>query len=143
LKKRLVFNAKSVTGFSPRGAEQAFLSRMLIDRESVGSQRIVLNYFALRPGHSTAAGSHPAPFDEIYYVLRGAGTLFLHDDHQPFDLSPDTVAFIPAGTLHYLHNTGAADLELITVMPGPLAKGANSLYDERQERWGTSFKLEQ
>ncbi len=142
MSKTLVFSANDVTGFSPKGHEQAFISRMLVDRESVGSERMVLNYFVLKPGHSTDAGSHPAPFDEVYYVLRGQATLFLHEAQEPHALVPDTVAFIPAGTIHALTNHGATDLELITVMPGPLAKGVNPLYDERKDRWGTSFKLD-
>jgi mannose-6-phosphate isomerase-like protein (cupin superfamily) len=142
MSKKLVFSARGVQGFSPQGYEEAFVSRMLVDAESVGSGRMVMNFFLLRPGKSTDAGSHPAPFDEIYYVLRGQGTLYLHDGHEPFELSPDTVAFIPSGTVHFLRNTGTVDLELITVMPGPLVDGVNSLYDERKERWGTSFRLE-
>jgi mannose-6-phosphate isomerase-like protein (cupin superfamily) len=139
--KKLVFNAKNVVGFSPQGYEGSFVSRMLIDHESVGSERLVMNHFTLKSGGKTDPGSHPSPFDEIYYVLRGHGKLYLGLSSEPFPLDADSVAFIPAGTDHYLINDGIADLEMITVMPGPLTQGANSLYDERRETWGTSFKL--
>lgn len=142
MSKRLVFNAKDVAGFSPKGYEEAFVSRMLVDQESVGSEKLVMNYFVLKPGKSTDPGSHPAPFDEIYYILRGQGTLYLNASRDPHDLVPDTVVFIPSGTIHSVANHGTSDLEMITVMPGPLAEGANTLYDERKERWGTSFKVE-
>jgi mannose-6-phosphate isomerase-like protein (cupin superfamily) len=114
---------------------------MLVDHESVGSERLVMNYFILKPGKKTEPGSHPKPFDEIYYVLRGHGKLSLGLSGEPYPIDEDSVAFIPAGTNHSLVNDGIDDLEMITVMPGPLTQGANTLYDERRETWGTSFKL--
>ncbi len=142
-KKRFVFNVREVAGFSPAHHEDAFVSHMLVDQESVGSERLVMNYFALKPGKSTPPGSHPKPFDEIYYILRGQGILYLNESRDPHDLIPDTVAFIPGGTLHSVVNTGLVDLEMITVMPGPLIEGANPLYDERKKRWGSSFKFKE
>ena len=95
---RLVFSARQVEGFSPSGAEDEFVSRMLIDRESVGSEYMVVNHFTLKPGKSTPSGSHPPPYDELYYVLRGRAELRLGDPPEVHDLEPDSVAFIPAGT---------------------------------------------
>lgn len=140
MNQKLVFQAQKVVGFSPKGYEADFESRMLVDEESVGSQRLVLNYFLLKSGKSTDPGSHPAPFDEIYYVLRGRGIVYLGSEQEPFEVTPDTVVFIPNGTIHALTNTGEEDLEMITVMPGPLQAGANTLYDERKQTWGTSFR---
>ena len=100
-----------------------------------------MNYFSLKPGKSTDPGSHPKPFDEIYYILRGQGILYLNVTHDPYDLIPNTVSFIPGGTIHSVMNTGLVDLEMITVMPGPLIEGVNTLYDERKKRWGSSFKF--
>lgn len=142
-KKNLVFNVRDVAGFSPAQYEDAFVSHMLVDQESVGSERLVMNYFILKPGMSTDPGSHPVPFDEVYYILRGQGILYLNESREPYDLVPDTVSFIPGGTVHSVVNTGLVDLEMITVMPGPLIAGVNTLYDERKERWGSSFKLEE
>ena len=141
MSKKLVFNAKDVVGFSPAGYEDSYVSRLLIDPESVGSQRLVLNFFTLSPGKNTEPGSHPAPFDEIYYILRGRGILYLNASRDTYNLESDTVAFIPSGTIHWLLNPGTTDLEMITIMPGPLAEGANPLYDDRKRRWGSSFKL--
>ena len=97
--EKLVFHAQQVEGFSPRGFENDFMSRMLVDQESVGSQRLVMNYFSLKPGKSTDAGKHPAPYDEIYYVLRGQGTVYLGVEQEPFDIAADTVVFIPHDTM--------------------------------------------
>ena len=62
-KKRLVFNINEVAGFSPAHHEDDFISHMLVDQESVGAERLVMNYFVLKPGKNTDPGSHPKPFD--------------------------------------------------------------------------------
>jgi mannose-6-phosphate isomerase-like protein (cupin superfamily) len=113
----------------------------LVDQESVGSKRLTVNHFTLKPGKSTGAGSHPEPYDELYYVLHGHARLRLGDPPETFDIEPGTVAFIPAGTSHALDNTGTEDLEILTVMPEQLVQGANPLYDARLQAWGTSFRL--
>ena len=138
--RRPVIRTKDVEGFSPASAGGAFVSKLLVDRESVGSESFVLNHFSLKPGRSTSPGAHPSPYDEFYYVLRGHGLLHLGDPAETFPLEPDTVAFIPGGTQHALTNTGEEDLELLTGMPRPLVEGVNTLYDERLRAWGTSFR---
>ena len=137
-----VFNVKQVLGFSPPGAEDAYVSRLLVDRESVGSDYLVANHFTLKAGQSTDAGSHPDPYDELYYVLSGCALLRLGDPPEVFEIEPGTVAFIAAGTMHALDNVGTQDLEILTVMPHQLVKGSNPLYDARLDAWGTSFKLQ-
>ena len=140
MSKRLAFDAKKVVGFSPDGMEETFVSRLLVDRESVGSSTMVANHFTLKPGKSTDAGSHPAPYDELYYVLRGTGVIYLGDPAEATQIGPDSVAFIPNGTNHSLTKTGTEDLELLTVMPAQLVEGGNPLYDARIRAWGTSFR---
>jgi mannose-6-phosphate isomerase-like protein (cupin superfamily) len=139
---KLVFRVQDVEGFSLPGAEESFVSRLLIDAENVGSHSFVINHFTLKHDKYTdPGGSHPVPFDEAYYVLRGTGRLFLGDPPEEFDLVPGTVVFIPGGTAHSVVNTGTDDLELLTVMAGPLKEGVNPVYDARREAWGTTFKL--
>ena len=137
----LVFHAKDVVPFSPAGSEAAFESRLLVDETGVGSRALAVNHFTLKPGHSTGAGSHPRPYDEVYYVLRGSGSVRLGEPAEHFELVPDMVVFIPGGTVHALTNTGQADLEIITMMPHEMRPGINSLYDERLRAWGTGFRL--
>ena len=139
--RRLVFNAREVVGFSPPGDENHYVSRLLIDRHSVGSNQLVVNHFTLKPGVRMAGGSHPDPYDEFYYVLRGRGRIHLGEPVQTFEVEPDSVVFIPAGTYHSLENTGTADMEIITAMPEQPEEGANLTYDARLRAWGTSFKL--
>jgi quercetin dioxygenase-like cupin family protein len=138
---RYVFNVMDVAGFSPKGAEDAYVSRMLVDRESVGSNSLTVNHFTLKAGKRTEAGSHPTPFDEFYYVLSGTGWVELGSPPEVFPVRPGTIAFIPRGTDHALRCDERADLELITVMPEQPVPGANSVYDERLKTWGTSFRM--
>jgi mannose-6-phosphate isomerase-like protein (cupin superfamily) len=143
---RLVHRTKDVVAFVPRGAEGVCASKMLVDRESVGSETFTLNQFTLHPGKATSGGAHPAPYDEFYYVLSGRGLLHLGnpaagDPAETFDLEPGAYAFIPGGTIHALTNTGEEDLELLTGMPYQLPEGINGLYDERKRTWGTSWKV--
>ena len=138
---QLVFHAQDVQPFSPAGAEAAYESRLLIDPTGVGSTHLLVNHFTLKPGHSTDPGAHPAPYDEIYYVLRGQGRVSLGNPAVDTDLTPDMVVFIPGGTRHALHNPGPADLEIITMMPHAIRPGINGLYDERLRVWGTGFRL--
>lgn len=141
MEPRYVFKAMDVEGFSPKGAEGAYVSRLLVDRESVGSERLTVNLFTLRAGGHTELGSHPSPFDEFYYVLSGTGRLQLGSPAGVFALEPGTVAFIPKGTDHAVECDGGTDLELITVMPEQPVPGANPIYDERLREWGTSFRM--
>lgn len=139
--RKLVFNRKDVVGFSPPGEEDVFVSRMLIDEESVGSRQLVVNQFTLKPGKWIGQGSHPEPYDEFYYVISGRALLRLGDPPETYDVGPGTVVFIPAGTLHGLENIGDEDFEILTVVPRPLVEGANSIYDARRRAWGKTFKL--
>jgi quercetin dioxygenase-like cupin family protein len=139
--KEYVFNVKNVADFSPEGYQDAFVSRMLIDSESVGSEKLIVNYFALKPGKKTDPGSHPAPFDEVYYILKGHGMVYLGKSQKAHEIEPGSVVFIPHDTLHCLWNNSTDEMEMITIMPGPLKEGANFVYDERKQKWGKSFML--
>lgn len=138
MEKEVVFKVKEVVGFSPPGVEDTFVSRMLIDGESVGAKRLSLNHFTLRPGKDTGGGEHPRPHEEIYYILRGRGLLTIGD--KTCEVGPDTVAYISCEEYHKLENIGDTDLEILTVWSLPIKEGANPLYDARKRLWGTSFK---
>jgi len=143
-RKRRVIDARRVVPFIPKGAEGRYESRMLIDDESVGSKNLVMNHFTLSPGERTYPGSHPPPYDEVYYILRGRGILTLGDsEKKQYEMAQDTVAYMPGGTVHQIENTGKDLLEMLTIMPFLPKPGVNTLYDERKRRWGTSFKEEE
>lgn len=147
-----VIRARDVAPFCPKGADGDYHSRLLVDDESTGSRDLVVNLFTLMPGKSTYPGTHPPPYDEVYYILRGRGILTLGNPTAPkneapkhgapkHDVGPDTLAFIPAGTVHQLENTGSEPLDMLTMMPHLPVPGVNTLYDARKREWGTSFRL--
>jgi len=138
MEKERVFRVKDVVGFSLPGQEDTYISRMLIDSESVGAKKININHGTLKPGKSTGGGKHPCPYEEVYYILRGEGLLTL--GNKTYKVGPDTVAYIPCEEFHKLDNIGDTDLELITIWPLPIKKGANPIYDERKRLWGVTFK---
>ena len=136
-----VINVRNVMPFVPDDAVGTYESRLLVDDESAGSRNLVMNYFTLLPGRGTYAGSHPPPYDEVYYILRGRGVLTIGGaEGRRHAMTPDSLAFIPAGAIHQLENTGDEPLDMLTMMAHLPAPGVNGLYDERKAKWGTSFR---
>jgi mannose-6-phosphate isomerase-like protein (cupin superfamily) len=144
MSKKRVVKASDVMGYSPVATEGAYISRLLIDSEGVGSTRLQVNHATLKPGKAPGKGeAHPEPHDEAYYILRGRGLMefFEKDNHEAYDVGPDTAIFIPAGTGHRITNTGDEDLVFLTLWPiPPQREGVNPVYDERKRVWGKSFR---
>jgi oxalate decarboxylase/phosphoglucose isomerase-like protein (cupin superfamily) len=144
--KKVVYNVAEVKSFSPEGSEESYSSRLLVDRENVGSEKMVMNEFTLKAGKQTYKGNHGKGFDEIYYVLSGKALLYLQEmgtsDYQEYNLCPRTYAFIKGGRGHYITNPYNEDIVLLTIMAKHPNKGVNLLYDARKAKWGTSFQTE-
>lgn len=142
MQTRKVIRSSDVQPFAPPGQEHAYYSRMLIDRESVGSEQLVVNEFTLKAGQRSYKGQHPCPFDEIYYVLRGRAYFYLgNEEPRKYVLEPGSIAFIPCATDHALYNVFEEDFVMLTMMPQQPAVGVNSVYDGRKRSWGSSFRL--
>ena len=134
-----VVKADRVMPFSPPGAEDTYISRMLIDESNSGSRRLQVNHGVVKAGQSLAGAAHPEGSDEIYYVLSGEAVLNL--DGEDYDLEKDTVVFIPGGTFHALTNKSQTEnFIIITIWPGTPEAGANELYDLRKETWGKTYR---
>ena len=135
----VVIKTEKVMPFAPEAMKKQYLSRMLLDEESFGSHTLQLNHAALKPGGVITPGSHRAPYDEVYYIIRGSGIVQL--DGVDHDVESDTLIYIPAETLHGVVNTSEKeDLEWLTVWAGTPEEGVNGVYDERKREWGTNFK---
>jgi len=141
IKKRYIVKASEVKRFSIAGQEDIYVSRLLIDKESVGSERMVMSNCTLKPGKRIEPGIHPCPYDEAYYILKGKGILRMGDNNEQYEVCAGTVVFIPCELRHGLENTGTDDLEFLAIFPGQLKPGVNGIYDERKKKWGKSFRL--
>lgn len=141
--KQRIVRVGEVMGFSPPGSGGAYVSRLLIESEGVGSDRLMVVHATLKPGQAPGgdAAAHPPPYDEAYYILRGEGWMEFGDGTESYRVGPDTAIFIPAGTPHRITNTGTQDLEFLTIWPlTPAEEGVNGVYDERKRAWGRSFR---
>jgi len=141
--KLRIVQAQTVAPYSPQGLEDIYASRLLIESEGVGSERLQLVHATLKAGESPGEGAaHPAPYDEAYYILRGTGRMEFDEGAEVYDVGPDTAIYIPGGTWHKITNTGEDNLEFLTIWPlTPPSPGVNGVFDGRLREWGTSFRL--
>lgn len=131
-----VIDSAAVRSFTVSGA---YSSKMLLDRTNSESDGLNLNEGTLRAGRRLPGGAHEG-YDEVYYILRGSGTL--HMDGAEYPVRKGSVVHIPGGTFHALDNTrGTEDLILLTVWARHPEPGANEVYDQRIMAWGKSFML--
>ncbi|MGB9595927.1 MAG: cupin domain-containing protein [Candidatus Poribacteria bacterium] len=141
-RKERIVKVDEIMGFSPSESSGAYISRLLIESEGVGSSKLMLVHATLKPGKDPGGmGTHPEPYDEAYYILSGIGKMEFGDNDQAYEVGKNTAIFIPAGTPHKITNIGTEDLEFLTIWPlTPAEEGINGVYDERKRLWGTNFK---
>jgi len=134
---KVVYPEKVMPFIAP-GCEDLYTSRMLIDLFNCGSDKLQVNHGIVKAGKALTGGAHEG-HDELYVIIKGHASLDMAGDN--YELRPGTVVYIPGGTFHAIHNENSADdLELVTVWAGQPAKGANEIYDMRQEAWGTTYR---
>lgn len=92
--------------------------RTLLSADRTPSARLTLGVAEVPPGAPGArldeALHHHTP-PEAYYVIEGTGTVHLGGVDHPIE--PGSVVFVPGGTEHVVHNTGAAALRFLYVFP--------------------------
>ena len=134
-----VVKVNKVMPYSPPALQGIYVSKMLMDASNTGSERLQVNHAVLKAGCRLPGAVHPAPYDEIYYVLSGEALLRMDDAE--YDLDRDTVIFIPAGTFHALANKSTTeDFVFLTLWPGSPEPGVNEVYDGRKEAWGKTYR---
>jgi mannose-6-phosphate isomerase-like protein (cupin superfamily) len=67
------------------------------------------------------SASHKHPFEEIYFITKGKGKLFIRDTQRDTwkSVSPGDSYNIQKDTFHHLENTGTEPLELVVVCSPP------------------------
>lgn len=143
--KNVVYNIAEIESFSPKGSKNSYSSCLLVDKESVGSEMMVMNKFTLKAHKQTYKGNHGKGFDEIYFILSGMVLLYIQEmgsrKYRKYNLYQGSYAFIKGGRRHYMVNSYDEDVVLLTIMSKHPNKGVNLVYDERKAKWGTSFRL--
>lgn len=76
-----------------------------------GSERNELIHLCFKPGE--VLEKHKNPFDVIFYVLEGTGTLEVDD--QAFSVGADTVIDVSAPQMRGWTNTGTTDLRILVI----------------------------
>ncbi|MEZ4484792.1 MAG: cupin domain-containing protein [Syntrophotaleaceae bacterium] len=76
-----------------------------------GSVRNELIHLCFKPGE--VLEKHKNPFDVIFYVLEGSGTLEVDD--QSFSVGADTVIDVAASQMRGWTNTGTTDLRILVI----------------------------
>lgn len=76
-----------------------------------GSERTEVIHLCFKPGE--VLEKHPNPFDVIFYVLDGTGTLEVGEES--FSLGADTLIEIPANDMRGWTNTGSVDLRVLVI----------------------------
>ena len=84
------------------------IAKMILTSREMRSM-LFLAHAVLEP--SRKLEEHIDPYDEIYYILRGAGTMRVGDDRRK--VRTGDAIWIPTGDVHGLLNDGDADLEIL------------------------------
>lgn len=86
--------------------------------ETVGSKNLVFVLGSFEPGEGLVPHIHPES-EEIYYVIEGKGTVYAGKEKKEIFIEPETALYIPAGTPHYVRNTGVEKLVIgFSLSPG-------------------------
>jgi len=92
--------------------------KVVVDSETVGSKNLMFALGIFEPGQGLVPHEHPES-EEVYYVISGAGTVYIGKDRREEHIKPETALFIPPGTIHSVANTGKQKLTIaFFVAPG-------------------------
>ena len=92
--------------------------KRMFNPDSAGTKHMTFSVGYFTPGEGLQAHIHPES-EEIYYVVRGNGTVYLGEEKKPLPVDPDTAIYIPSGEIHGVKNTGEDRLVIcFFVAPG-------------------------
>lgn len=90
----------------------------VVNPKTVGSKNLVFALGVFNVGEGLVPHIHPQS-EEVYYVIRGKGTVYVGEERKETPIEPDMTLYIPPGTIHAVKNTGKEKLVIaFFVAPG-------------------------
>ena len=99
-------------------ANPGVVSRQLLNPENSESVRVTITEVHVQPGSIQKRHIHKTS-EQIWYAVRGNGTLLLEDEKEVSFQSGDVVRFAD-GDVHGLKNSGAEEFVYISVTSPPI-----------------------
>jgi len=102
-------------------ANPGVVSRQLLSPKNSASERVTITEVHLEPGASQPRHTHTAS-EQIWYALKGDGTLLLAGDEERAFAEGDVVRFAD-GDVHGLRNDGGSEFVYLSVTAPPIDFG--------------------
>ena len=92
----------------------------LVHPKTVGSSQLGMSLCLMAPGDEIRRHSHD--YEEAYYVLRGAGSMYVEGE-PPIDLEPGVAVYVPPGRVHGQMADRGEPLDIILALTPPPVEG--------------------
>ena len=92
--------------------------KRMFNPETADTRHLTFSVGYFSPEEGLQAHVHPES-EEVYYVIRGSGTVYLGEEKRPLLVDPDMAIYIPPKMVHGVKNTGEERLVIaFFVAPG-------------------------
>ncbi len=85
--------------------------------KALGIEKMVMIVGRFAPGERLVSHHHIEPTEEVYYVVRGKGTVYIQNEELPVE--EGMALSVAPGIRHYLVNTGEEELEMVFILAPP------------------------
>jgi quercetin dioxygenase-like cupin family protein len=92
----------------------------LVHPKTVGSSQLGMSICLMAPGDEIRRHSHD--YEEAYFVLRGAGSMYVEGE-PPIDLEPGVAVYVPPGRVHGQVADRGQPLDIILALTPPPVEG--------------------
>jgi putative monooxygenase len=92
--------------------------KRMFNQETADTRHLTFSVGYFSPEEGLQTHVHPES-EEVYYVIKGKGTVYLGKEKSPLLVDPDTAIYIPPKMIHGVKNTGEERLVIaFFVAPG-------------------------
>ncbi len=92
------------------------LTKLLVTKESCGSENIDFFISSYAPGAYAAMHEHERS-EEVFYFMQGEGVFMMNNEKHT--IKPGTVVYVPPKTRHGIFNTGMENLVFVVTATPP------------------------